>query len=585
MVDETTPGREPVQIVEIVQPLCTNTFGVAPCTATGTADQKCFNTRATCLDTAHYTLGTPLSLFFSHGHVAAHGVSGASYIIPSLLGVSTAPVKINLTGASPDSSGLGNRAICSITFMDHPHTDAIVDPYVSGRTYDPMSRGSFWTKWIARNKYRQNVQIRVYEGYIGQSLAAMTKRTYFLQSISPPDSSGKVTIQGKDILAKLEERKAQAPLASPGVLFTDITSVQTSFEVAGAVVADYPAPGVVRIGDELIYYTARSTTANGVTLSGAARAVYNTAAAAHSSADGVQWCLQYSSARVDVVISELLRVYGGVPSGYLDLAQWASEVNDYLSFYLLNRVVTEPTGVSELVGEIQEQALVNIWWDERLAKVKLKAIRGIDAAPPLITAESNIIAGSFSIEERPRERSSQVWIYYGRKDHIKATNDATAYLSPIIIANLASETAALYGEPSVRKIFASWLSSGALAGTAASKIITRYVDIPSNCTFRMDAKDRSIWVGDTITISHYLDVDAYGQRRLRNWTVVSAEEVVPGEVVEYVCDDTTLYGKISFIMAGGTANYPGAAAAPFRSFYIGNSSGLLSDGSPCARIT
>ena len=58
-------GREPIQIVEILQPLCTNEFGVAPCTATGTADTKCYNTRATCQDTANFALGTPLSLFFT----------------------------------------------------------------------------------------------------------------------------------------------------------------------------------------------------------------------------------------------------------------------------------------------------------------------------------------------------------------------------------------------------------------------------------------------------------------------------------------------------------------------------------------
>ena len=38
-------STEPLQIVEVVQPLCSRTFGSAPCLATGT---KCFNTDATC---------------------------------------------------------------------------------------------------------------------------------------------------------------------------------------------------------------------------------------------------------------------------------------------------------------------------------------------------------------------------------------------------------------------------------------------------------------------------------------------------------------------------------------------------------
>lgn len=582
---ETTVGREPIQIVEILQPLCTNTFGIAPCTATGTADQKCYNTRATCRDTANFTLGAPLSLFFSSGAVAERGVSGASYIIPSLVSVSTVPTRINIAGANPDAQGLGNRAMCSIVLADHPHTDRLVDPYLSGRSWDAMTRASFWTKWLVRNKYRQNVEIRVYEGYAGQALAAMKKRTYFLQTIEGPGDSGRITIQGKDILARVEERKAQAPKMSPGKLYAGISNSATSFEAANATTADYDASGTLRIGSECMTYSSRSNTANGVTFWGVARGTDGTTAAGHGADDAVQQCLRFASATPDSVLNTLLNIYGGVPSSWLDTANWATEVGNYIPAYRLNTLITEPTSVSQLVSEVQENALVYVWWDERAALVKLKAVRGVDVAPPTITAETHILAGSFGLTEKPRERASQVWIYYGQSNAAESATQPKNYRNSSIIANLESETDKLYGEPSVRKIFARWLASGALADSTASKIATRYVDIPSECTFRLDAKDRAYWVGDTITISHHLDVDAFGVRRLRNWTIVSAEEVVPGEVVEYTAEDTTLYGRIAFVMANGSASYPGAASAPFKSCYIGNSAGLLSDGANCGRIT
>ena len=72
---EVTPGREPVQFVEIRQPRCSRTFGVAPCMATGTADQKCYNTRKSCRDPANFALGSPLALVFSRGGVAEQGVT------------------------------------------------------------------------------------------------------------------------------------------------------------------------------------------------------------------------------------------------------------------------------------------------------------------------------------------------------------------------------------------------------------------------------------------------------------------------------------------------------------------------------
>jgi hypothetical protein len=582
---ETTVGREPVQIVEIFQPKCSRTYGVAPCTAAGAVGSECFNSRATCDDTANFALGTPLSLYFSSGRVAEIGVSGASYIIPSLAGVSTSPTRINLAGANPDAQGLGNRAICSIRLIDHPHTDRLVDPYVNTRAYDPLTKGSFWTKWLVRNKYRQNVKIRVYDGYAGQALSAMTRREYFLQSIQGPDAAGNVTIQGKDILSRIEERKAQAPVASPGELYANITAGATSFEVANAILADYPSAGTIKIGEELMTYTSTSTTANGVTFSGVTRGTDNTTAAAHSAIDAVQECLRYTTARVDDILYDLLVNYGGIDAAWLDTAGMATEFDDYLPSYLLTTLITEPTSVSDLVSEIQEQALCFVWWDERASLVKMKAIRGIDAEPPTLTAEANIIEGSLSFSEMPRQRASQVRVYYNRNKFIKGVQDSNSYPNLHVDANLESESNLLYGEASIRTIYGRWLPTDALAANTASKILVRYVDIPNEVVFRMDAKDRSYWVGDTVKISHHLDVDKHGDRRIRQWTIVSAEEVVPGETVEYTAEDTTLYGRIHYIMASGAADYPGAALAPFKNFYIGDANGLLSDGSPCGRIS
>ena len=77
----------------------------------------------------------------------------------------------------------------------------------------------------------------------------------------------------------------------------------------------------------------------------------------------------------------------------------------------------------------------------------------------------------------------------------------------------------------------------------ANKLLVRYVDVPREAKFRLDAKDRAYWTGDTVRLSTDLDMDQFGVRVLSLWTIVSAEEIVPGEVVEYVAQDTTLYGR------------------------------------------
>ncbi|MEO1108257.1 MAG: hypothetical protein AAFX90_10075 [Pseudomonadota bacterium] len=585
-MNETTPGREIVQIVELVQPFCANTFGSAPCTATGTGATKCYNTRATCQDTVNFALGTPLSLFFSRGNVADRGVVGAPYIIPSLLSVSTAPTKINLAVSDRNSQGLGQRALCTIVFQDHPHTDRRVDPYVDERPWDPMSadRGSFWSRWLVRNRYRQNIEIKVYEGYAGQTLAEMKMRRYFLSDVSQVSADGRVTIRGKDILARVEERKAQAPQASPGLLFTGINASATSFLVANAVIDDYPASGTLRINSEIMTYTGRSTSGDNVLFTGVTRGRDNTVADAHDVDDAVQECLRYTAQPVDTLLTDLLTTWGGIDPSWLDTANWATEVGTYLSFYDLTALITEPQSVSKLISEIQEQALCFLWWDERESLIKLRAVRGIDEQPDLLTEGVNVIATSVTFTEKPKERASQVWVYYNQNDFTEDEDKPKSYKSQFVIANLESETDELYGEPSIRKIYGRWLPSDALAQNTASKIITRYVDVPAQIRFRLDAKDRNYWVGDTVEIEHFRDVDQYGEKRRRFWMITSAEEKRPGELIEYVAEDTTLYGRINYIMADSAPDYPGAASAPFRNCYIGDASGLLSDGSPSGRI-
>ena len=581
-------GREPVQIVEILQPLCENVFGVSPCTATGTADTKCYNTRATCQDTANFALGTPLSLYFTKGH-APSDLLGLDYVFPSLVSVSTSPTRANLAGANIDAKGIGNRAVCTIRFKDFQHTDRIVDPYVSGRSWNPLDadRGSFWSRWLVRNLYRTNMQVKVYEGYVGQTLAQMTVRLYFVTGISKQNSAGEITMECKDVLARIEERQAQAPKLSPGVLYAAINNSVTSFEVANAVEADYEATGTLRIGDELMTYTSRATSANGITFSGVVRGTDNTTADSHDVNAAVQQCIRYANAEVTDVLVDLLETRGGIPAAFMtDLKSGGSsfnEIQSFLSSVRLYRVLTEPYAISELIADLAEQLQFVIWWEETEQLIKTRVIKGYEEEPDTLTEESHIISGTFSMKDLPRQRASQVWVYYLQRDYTQSDTEPTNYQEQYIIANLESESEELYGTPSIRTIFGSWISQSIVATNTATRITRRYNELPMQATLRVDIKDGAYQIGDTFQISHHLDVDQFGQRRLRIWMVSSREEVVPNEIVEYVVEDTTLYGRIYYIMASGSGNY-NPATVPFKSGYIGDASGVLSDGSSAARM-
>lgn len=582
----TTVGREVIQIVEIQQPYCAETFGSAPCTATGTADEKCYNTYATCLDTANFNKSS-LSLYFSKGEVAEQTVSGAAYIIPSLVSVSTAPTKINLAGSNPDASGLGNRAIANITLQDHAHTDRRVDPYISGRSWDGLDRGSFWTKWLVRNKYRANIPVIVYEGYSGQALGAMQKREYILQAVQGPNAQGVVTIQCKDVLAKAEERKAKAPTLSPGRLNANITDSALTITASGAVIADYSASGTLRIDDEVMTYSARAQNGDNVDFTITTRGTDGTTAAAHNEDALVQECLRFTAQAVDDIANTLLTTYAGIASADLDTTGWATEADNYLTgFASLNALITEPVAVSQLLSDLQIETGCFFWWDERAGLVKMKAVRGINVEPDVLNDSDHIIAESLSITEHPRRRLSQAWLYFDRRDPTKSRSDTANYQSAQISADLAAEGANEHNESQIIEVRSWFLETTAQALSTASKIITRYRDTPRQAVFDVDAKDGvTYWTGDVIRISHPLDVDSFGARNITQWLIVAAEEIVPGHKVRYTCEDTTLFGKIYLIQANGTADYQGDGSDAFTGAFIGDASGLLSDGEESAKVS
>lgn len=151
-------GKKTVQIVEIDLPQCTRTYGSAPCTAVlgTTGDRKCFNTLATCQDTANY-VGADLTLRFARNQ---SGLPKGMTIFPALANVTTRAGRINLSGIDPSRSALGQRARVTVTLQDFAYHDTLTDPYQSQRVsgaaqssgvgYDPASRGTFFGRAHAR---------------------------------------------------------------------------------------------------------------------------------------------------------------------------------------------------------------------------------------------------------------------------------------------------------------------------------------------------------------------------------------------------------------------------------------------------
>lgn len=229
-----------LQYVEIDLPYCSRTFGVAPCTATG--PNKCFNSKATCLDVANYN-NDPVTLRFAYDTGYLPSEIDA---FPSIRSVEYDPATISL------GENLGQRATVTVAFNDHRHSDTGegFDEYLSSRSYDPFSQGTFWGKFRARHPYLRGRNLRLIQGFLGDDLADMETRHFVIDSFSGPTPQGVFTIVAKDILKLADGDRAVAPALSGGFLTSDITDSATALTLSPAGIGntDYPSTGYGNIG-------------------------------------------------------------------------------------------------------------------------------------------------------------------------------------------------------------------------------------------------------------------------------------------------------------------------------------------------
>ena len=549
-MNEFTVGREPIQLVEIYQPSCSLTYGVGACTAVlgVTNNHKCFNTSKTCQDKPNYTPDN--SIVWRFTKPMAHrpldifeDVNGTlkSTPIPSLLSVSTNPTKINVGGGNTSQSPFGTRASVNISLTDHQYDDSIGDLYLSERTYKAFNQGTFWGKWLARNPYYDGYKCIVYDGYIGQTLAEMVKRTYLITAIDFNGSLGTVRIVAKDPLDLADDDKAQAPLAAELSLKTAIDAVQTTgISLLGDVLEVSKELGntgttrYIRMSDEILSYTGYTESPVGdMLLSGVVRGVLNTIADEQDIEESAQRCIRYNSMPVYDIAYDLLINHTDVPSAYIPYAKWEAEGSVYLTPFTLSATITEPMGVNELLGELTEQCLFYIWWDERTEEILLEAIRPTTVPVVALDDTYNILAGSFSVKVEPKERISRCVVYHGMKDPTEKIDEVGNYGLVRVHVNTDAEGIIQYNNIVTRTIHSRWLSTKAQATQLAVRLVARYGATPRKLKLKMDAKDRNTWLSHIASIEHASMQDEQGENLVERWQVISASEVVHGETVEY----------------------------------------------------
>lgn len=468
--------------VEIDLPVCSLTYGVAPCTAElgVTGDAPCFNSINSCQAREAFAETTTVLRFaIEADYLAESGIDA----IPSITSVGHDPSIISL------GENLGQRASVNISFKDHRWSDTGpgYDPYVSERPYDPYKQGTYWGKFRARQPFLRGRGLRLIRGYLGQTLEEMETRHYVIESTDGPTAKGIFSIVAKDPLKLADGDRAQAPALSNGFLVSGISAAATSATLTPAGIGDeeYPSSGYAAIGGkEIVAFT---RTGDVLDLTGG-RAQFGTDAVEHDTQDRVQVCLYYEAEDPADIIADLLESYADVDPEWLPVSSWLDETETFLR-QVYTGVIAEPTSVHDLVSELSQQAALAIWWDEVNQEVRLQVLRQI-ATDAARWDDTSILEGSLSLKEQPKKRKSRVWVYYGQVNPLEGQDDPSNYRSAAVTIDTDAEED--NGSPAHDKIYSRWIPAfGRSIATRLGDIrLGRYSRAPRRFNYELFGTER-----------------------------------------------------------------------------------------------
>lgn len=336
-------------------------------------------------------------------------------------------------------------------------------------------------------------------------------------------------------------------------------------------------PEYVRVGDEVIRYTARS----GDVLSwadGTYRAQFGTTAADHDAEDNVQLCRAWIAKRPWEVLRDL-HTEAGISSTYLDLVNWEIEDTDWFNGGEITAVLTGPEKAGALIAELLQDLNAMEWWDPVAQLCKMLANQPILAGTPVALTDDNFIESSTRVERQDADRITQAALYYAMRSATDNRTEAKNYLAAAINIDLDAQSANEYGDtrPSVAK--SRWLSraNDTFARQHVGRKVARLRDAPYKAQFKLDPKDE-VQLGSLVNASTRRLTDAAGAPKALPCRVVRMKDA--GSHFEATVLSTGYARqRYAVIAPNGQPNYGSATEAERQYAYISNTgTGLMGNG-------
>jgi hypothetical protein len=454
--------------------------------------------------------------------------------IPLLDSSSTKSGELNIGARRSVSGPLGKYSSASVTMTDEAYSDNLTDPYIAERTYNPLERGTFWSKFLAQNPYHEGDTYRIYNGEAGQDLASMPFKQFIVDRITAPNSGGNVSIKLVDQFRKLDPAKAVFLNLGVNKLKGDIAAgdaaINTTY-VASEVNDINSLQPYLKIGSEIIGIGAMTTDGVTIGFNGCTRGMFGTTAQAHSSDTLIQPCHYFYPSTVLPQATRGLYYYlqtlfnaAGISDSFLDLANWESEITSRLSlFNNVKRLVTKAgTTVNKLLGELQRDCGFFMWFDETDKKIKLKAVRP-EGAEFTLFEHKHLIAGKTSHSVESEDRITDVWVSHTVRNQVEDLTDLDNYKDNFVLVGDGSNPYK-YGQRSLYEFRSPWIQNQDQARQTTERVLRRYDDSIKFINFSLD-HSFSVRMGQVFKLKYSAFTDASGAPLDLFWQVIGLDRV------------------------------------------------------------
>ena len=398
----------------------------------------------------------------------------------------------SVTTSKAKAGGLASRGTMSMTC-----TDITGDP----GPIEFTEEGTLFGKLMARNILEGKKIITHYYAIGRDEETPYEVRTETHYVTNATLSAGVFTLNAKDALKDLEAFSQQFPKPGEVTLTADIDDTQTSFDISDA--TEFTPNTYFRMGGEI--FRVDSAVGNTITVDARGhtrtssvdgRVLYKSNKQSHSAESTLQPSRLLDGEPLADTLEAIFNEVG--LSEFVNYTQWNDDITQWDGDAKLWGIMSEPTEASDLIDDLLEVFLVDMWLDQTTQKAFISTNSNWKQPEASFVEGADI--QNYKVRTKDNTRFSRAYILAG-KAYQAENDDSKEYSRLISSTDIESESSDFYGSVKLKEFDPVQWISGDSATRLTSRYIQRYSDTPREVTFDIEErKIKSVAIGSVVEI-------------------------------------------------------------------------------------